>query len=61
LVQQATGNLEAFSNYNNGYRLSLVAFQSINITQKNITKIAKADKQIAIESKQLTIDQIKTM
>ncbi|MDI9869409.1 MULTISPECIES: TolC family protein [Flectobacillus] len=61
LVQQATGNLEAFSNYNNGYRLSLGAAFSINtiITQKNITKIAKADKQIAIESKQLTIDQIK--
>ncbi|MFY7829694.1 MAG: TolC family protein [Flectobacillus sp.] len=61
LVQQADGSLEAFSNFNNGYRFAVGATFSIQsiLSQKNITKIAKAEKTIAQESKNMVTDQIK--
>ncbi len=61
LVQQATGELEAFSNFNNGYRLAVGAIFSINslLTQGSITKIAKHDKKAAIEARNISLDELK--
>ncbi|GAB3939568.1 hypothetical protein GCM10028805_00180 [Spirosoma harenae] len=49
LIQQATGSLESFSNYNNGYRANLnVRLSLYNILgRKNLVKMAEAEYEAA--------------
>ncbi len=60
IVQQPTGELQAFDNYNNGYRAALTLQLSIYdvLNRKNLVGMAKKDLETAIQQKEIVAQEL---